>query len=229
MYCNKLNLITFHVYVQKYTFEQRRVCMVQETKQRVKNRGALRICTHVLLAFGAVPLSSHVGRLLLRSCSEPVASSDEGLHGERRHSKLQTQKDAGAATNPNSVPPHPGFAGLPWASSRPVQRHSPVFPRSLEQILHHFIGALLLGRPDDLLPTALWPSREKPAGEGIESVRNSYTTRAKQHHHLDRGTKSRVWCLFILRCNGSMAVPGTWALKMKSHLTERCYTRNVWI
>lgn len=57
-----------------------------------------------------------------------------------------------------------GFAGLSWPSPRPVQRHSPMFPGPFEQILHHFIGALLLGRPNDLLPAALWSPRKKPGG-----------------------------------------------------------------
>lgn len=55
-----------------------------------------------------------------------------------------------------------GSAGLAGALSTAFQRHGSVLLGPLEQILHHFIGALLLRRPDNLLPASLRPPGKEP-------------------------------------------------------------------
>lgn len=49
---------------------------------------------------------------------------------------------------------HMGFPGISRPFPTAVQRNGSVFPGPFEQILHHFVGTLLLRRPNDLLATS---------------------------------------------------------------------------
>lgn len=86
---------------------------------------------------------------------------------ERTESTVTTssteEECKGGTTSGVTVSIYPGFAGLSQPFPGAIQRHSSMFPGPLEQILHHLIGALLLGRPDNLLPAALRSSCKKPA------------------------------------------------------------------
>ena len=68
---------------------------------------------------------------------------------------------------------YPGPAGFPRPPASLLHGHGPVLLGPLEQVLHHLIGALLLGGPHDLLAAALrTPSKEPgPGGRRDERER----------------------------------------------------------
>lgn len=94
-----------------------------------------------------------------RSWEETNIKWDNRINNNKRQYRRRVKRN----NKRNRVSVYPGFAGLSGPFPTAIQRHSSMFPGPLEQILHHLIGALLLGRPNDLLPTALWSPSKKPA------------------------------------------------------------------